>query len=156
MRYLLIKSVFNPEDQKDLIERIQQLKSDDLAQWGTMNVFQMLGHMTIWNQWVLGIDNQIPYKQSLLGKILGKWVLKSFVKDNKPVGKNAPAGSEFTTDQKHGDLEKERGRFIELIKKYQEFDNPDYKHNFFGKMTNAQLGVLVYKHIDHHLRQFGK
>jgi hypothetical protein len=28
-------------------------------------------------------------------------------------------------------------------------------HGFFGKMTGAEWGVTQFKHLDHHLRQFG-
>jgi hypothetical protein len=54
-----------------------------------------------------------------------------------------------------GDLEAEKSKWVDLIKSYENFDNPDFIHDFFGKMTRTQIGVLVYKHCDHHLRQFG-
>ena len=28
-------------------------------------------------------------------------------------------------------------------------------HGFFGSMSGAEWGVTQYKHLDHHLRQFG-
>jgi len=28
-------------------------------------------------------------------------------------------------------------------------------HAFFGSLTGAEWGVSTYKHLDHHLRQFG-
>ena len=28
-------------------------------------------------------------------------------------------------------------------------------HSFFGKLSGAEWGELMYKHIDHHLQQFG-
>ena len=41
-----------------------------------------------------------------------------------------------------------------LIEEYEHYSNPDFIHDFFGKMTKEQIGLLAYKHTDHHLRQF--
>jgi len=30
-----------------------------------------------------------------------------------------------------------------------------HPHSFFGRMTPDEWAVLMYKHVDHHLRQFG-
>lgn len=35
------------------------------------------------------------------------------------------------------------------------FNNPDFIHGLFGKMSKDQIGIFVCKHYDHHLRQFG-
>jgi hypothetical protein len=42
-----------------------------------------------------------------------------------------------------------------LLNEYAHYANPSFFHTFFGKMTKEQVGQLVYKHADHHLRQFG-
>lgn len=57
---------------------------------------------------MLGIDNDILYKQDFLGKLLGKMVLKSNTKNDKPMDKGAPAGSNFIIKEKNGDFEKEK------------------------------------------------
>jgi hypothetical protein len=56
------------------------------------------------------------------------------------------------------DLGKERERLLGLIDKFAAggaagcTKNP---HSFFGKMTPEEWAILMYKHLDHHLRQFG-
>ncbi len=45
-------------------------------------------------------------------------------------------------------------KLISLIEEYEDFSNHDFEHWFFGKMTKGQVGYFVYKHTDHHLRQF--
>ncbi|HLW39010.1 MAG TPA: hypothetical protein VKX31_01370 [Brumimicrobium sp.] len=42
-----------------------------------------------------------------------------------------------------------------FIKEYESYQNPNFVHDFFGEMTNEEIGILIYKHCDHHLRQFG-
>jgi hypothetical protein len=34
------------------------------------------------------------------------------------------------------------------------FSDPGLVHPFFGRMTPEQIGYMLYKHTDHHLRQF--
>ncbi|WP_273566406.1 DUF1569 domain-containing protein [Maribacter halichondriae] len=150
-----MKTIFDKDTRDGLIERTNQLDSESKALWGKMNVYQMTKHSIIWNQWVLGVDNKIEYKQSFLGKLFGKIVLKSSTKNDKPLGKNEPAGSDFTVKEKSGDVEKQKHTLIELIEQYENYDNPDFIHDFFGKMTKDEIGIFAYKHSDHHLRQFG-
>jgi hypothetical protein len=54
---------------------------------GKMNIYQMLKHCTIWEEWILG-KNQPKYKQTFLGLIFGKMVLKKMTKDEKPLDRN--------------------------------------------------------------------
>ncbi|MBU3024743.1 DUF1569 domain-containing protein [Zobellia galactanivorans] len=150
-----MKTIFDTNARAQLIGRIEKLNNENEGQWGKMNVYQMTKHLNIWNQWVLGINKEMPYRQSFLGKLIGKMVLRSNTKNDKPMGKGAPAGSNFTIKEKSGDFEKEKRTLIELTEHYGHYDNPDFIHDFFGKMTKEQIGVFAYKHYDHHLRQFG-
>ena len=52
-------------------------------------------------------------------------------------------------------LKTTRTKWIELLRSYSTFSNPNFVHPFFGKMTKEQIGKYVYKHTDHYLRQFG-
>src|SRR5690606_8643229 len=150
-----MKTVFEKSTRIELISRVNVLDENNKALWGKMSVYQMTKHMNIWNQWILGINNGIPYKQSFLGKLIGKMVLRSNTKNNKPLGKNAPAGSDFIVREKSGDFDKEKKDLIKLTEHYGHYNNPDFTHDFFGKMTEEQIGIFAYKHYDHHLRQFG-
>lgn len=150
-----MKTVFEKSTRDELINRINSLNENNKAIWGKMNVYQMTKHCVIWHQWVLGLDNEIKYKHSFLGKLIGKMILKSNTKNDKPLGKNAPAGSDFIVKEKSGDLEKQKRTLAKLTEHYGHYDNPDFIHDFFGKMTKEQIGIFAYKHSDHHLRQFG-
>ena len=71
-------------------------------------------------------------------------------------GKGAPTAKEFIiTDKRIFDVEKTR-----LIKNLGETVGKGEKHDWpahvtFGKMTGDQCGKSIYKHLDHHLKQFG-
>lgn len=103
---------------------------------------------------VLGKKQQV-YKQDFLGKLFGKMALKSNTKDDEPIGKNMPAGAFAVTDKTVENIELQKQIWTTLINEYDQFSNDAFIHDFFGKMTREQIGIFVYKHTDHHLRQFG-
>ncbi|WP_339703422.1 DUF1569 domain-containing protein [uncultured Marixanthomonas sp.] len=149
-----MKTIFDQNSREQLIKRIQQINEDNKALWGKMNVYQVLKHNTYWNGWILGTENH-TYKQAFMGKIFGKIAMKRMIKDDKPFDKNIPTSDQFKPQAKVGDLESEKLKWIELLRNYENYNNPNFIHDFFGKMTKEQIGILVYKHTDHHLRQFG-
>ena len=148
-----MKTMFDDQVRQELILRIGSLNKDLEAQWGKMNLFQMVKHNTYWNRWILGIDHPV-YKQELIGKLFGKLGLKRMIKDEKPFDRNIPTSLPFKVKDTTGDLEAEKSKWISLTNEYSNFNNPDFIHDFFGKMTKDQIGILAYKHADHHLRQF--
>ncbi|MBX2965733.1 MAG: DUF1569 domain-containing protein [Cyclobacteriaceae bacterium] len=148
-----MKTIFDSGVREKLIQRIKLLSHNHKPLWGKMNIYQMLIHNTYWNGWMLGNDEH-TYKQEFLGKIFGKIALKRMVKDEKPFDKNIPTSDQFKAKELHGDLEAEKEKWISLINEYENYNNPNFVHDFFGKMTKEQIGILVYKHTDHHLRQF--
>jgi hypothetical protein len=149
-----MKTIFDNPTREELVTRIQRVTEDKQAQWGKMSVYQMLRHNTYWNEWILGKNDYI-YKQSFIGKIFGKIALKRMIKDEQPFDKNIPTSEQFKPKSINGDLELEVSKWSTLIREYERYNNPNFIHDFFGKMSKEQIGILVYKHTDHHLRQFG-
>lgn len=113
----------------------------------------MLKHCTTWDDWVQG-NTTLQYKQSLLGKVFGRMALKGTVNNDRPLKKNMPAG-DLRVFETYGDVELQKENWVERISSYQNYSNPDFIHDFFGRMTESEIGILAYKHADHHLRQFG-
>ncbi len=149
-----MNTIFDQNIREQLISRINQINEDKKAEWGKMNLIQMLKHNTYWNRWILGKDNH-SYKQEFMGKVFGKIALKRMIKDEKPFAKNIPTSDQFKVIESNGNIEFEKAEWISLINEYGNFNNPNFVHDFFGKMTTEQIGILAYKHTDHHLRQFG-
>jgi hypothetical protein len=149
-----MKTIFDHLIRQQLVERIHSLDRQSKPVWGKMNVYQMTRHCTIWNDWVLGTDTNFVYKQAFLGRIFGKMALTSNTKDDKPMGKNMPAGKDFIVVDKDGDVDANKAIWSKQIARYGHYSNDRFIHDFFGKMTIEQIGVFAYKHTDHHLRQF--
>jgi len=146
-----MKTIFDPETRDQLISRINTLDENSTPQWGKMNIYQMLKHCTIAEEMYLG---KTIHKRTLLGRVLGKWALNNMLKDESPMGKNAPTDSAFIVTETGGDVNAVKNKWIALLQEYSNYSNPNLVHWFFGSMTKEQVGQFVYKHADHHLRQF--
>ena len=148
-----MKTILDIAVREEVIGRIKSLTINSKAQWGKMNVLQMIDHMNIWNDWVFG-RNELPHNQGILGMLIGRWMLKKDTKDDTPMAKGMPAGKGFTHAVVNNSIEALKEKWIRQIQEYEDYTDPHFMHDFYGKMSREQLGVLAYKHADHHLRQF--
>jgi hypothetical protein len=146
-----MKSVFDKTTRDELINRINSLTENSSAQWGKMTVSQMLRHCAQWDEMALG---KKKYKQSFIGKLFGKFALKDMMKD-EPVKMGLPTVPSFKITEPV-DFAEEKKKWIGLLNQYDNFSNEGFIHPFFGAMTKENTGRMVYKHIDHHLRQFDR
>ncbi len=64
-----MKTVFDKTTRNELINRIKTLDENSTAQWGKMNIYQVLKHCTLWQEWVLG---KKTYKRAFIGRLFGK------------------------------------------------------------------------------------
>ncbi len=149
-----MKSIFETQTINEFKTRINQLSEGAEAQWGKMNLYQMLKHCTENERLML---RQKQYSRRFIGRIFGKMALNASIKNDNPLSKNSPTHPDlkFKGD---GNIEQEKALWISLLEQYPRMKSTDYNgfvHPFFGKMDSEQISKFAYKHIDHHLRQFG-
>lgn len=148
-----MKSLFNQKDVSEILERIGKLAPNSQRQWGKMNVSQMLAHCNVSMETAMGVNF---IKRVFIGRIIGT-LMKSKVLSEKPFGRNSPTDKSyiFPADL---EFEAEKSKAIASIKKFHE-GGPSkcttHPHPFFGKFTPEEWAVFEWKHLDHHLRQFG-
>jgi len=147
-----MKSVFDPTTQKEITDRINSLSINNQAVWGKMDLLQMMAHCILCDNMYLG---KTHIKRTFISRLIGRPMLKIVLKDDAPFRKNTPTVPGLKPVKEAGNLEAKKQEWISLINEYNNFHNPDFIHPFFGTMTKEQIGYLSYKHIDHHLRQFG-
>ena len=147
-----MKTTLDKATRDELISRINNLNEGSQAQWGKMNVSQMLRHCTAWEELVSGRQK---FKRAFVGRIFGKMALRSVLKDEAPLRRNTPTAPEFKVTTDGGDVKAEKEKWISMLQDPGQFSYDSIMHPFFGKMTLEQVGYMAYKHIDHHLRQFG-
>ncbi len=145
-----MKSLFEPETHQEIVNRLKNLSPESTPLWGKMTVGQMLAHC------------QFPLKIALSTKPRKRiWnplplLFKRSLYNDKPWRKNIPTAKKAKiTDQR--DFLVERSKLFSMIDAFYEKRNQTKfeTHPFFGDFTPEQWGKLEYKHLDHHLKQFG-
>jgi hypothetical protein len=148
-----MKTLFDPGDRGALEARIRSITPESQRRWGKMNAAQMLCHCGRPLETAVGDK---PTKQAFIGKIIVPFIRKSIFSE-KPFGKNSPTDPTFVVADERA-VDAERDQLLKLIGRFVA-QGPDsagkQTHSFFGKLTGAEWGELMYKHIDHHLQQFG-
>lgn len=149
-----MKDIFNQATTSELIERINKLTESSKPIWGKMNVEKMVAHCNV--TYEMAFENKYK-KPNIFMKLLLKFFVKKFVVNEIPYKKNIKTAPEFIiTDTRNFEIEK--NKLIGYLKKCQElganyFEGKD-SHSF-GKLSASEWNNLFYKHLDHHLTQFG-
>lgn len=148
-----MESLFDQTTYNNIVARINKLTPATQRQWGKMNVSQMLAHCKVAFSVPL---SEKPMKRSMLGLMLG-WAFKSKLYNESPWKHNLSTSPSFIIKDER-EFEKEKRELTDLINKFFT-KGPDqvgkFPHPMFGSFTSAQWGQAMYKHLDHHLRQFG-
>jgi len=152
---MTIRNIFTKAVTDELISRIEKLTPKSQPLWGKMNVAQMLAHCCVSYELVYEMD-KFP-KPGRIMKFIIQLLAKSQVVGEKPYPKNGRTAPAFMiTDER--DFEKEKDRLVSYLIKTQELgeSNFDGRESLsFGKLSIAEWNNLFYKHLDHHLKQFG-
>jgi len=146
-----IKNLYAADVKKDLIARINKLTPQTQPLWGRMNVSQMMAHLQMPMGSAIGIY-KLP--RTFLGKMIGPLV-KGGMYNEKPFKRNSPTDPSFKMTGQEKDFGNERQNLINLINNFKDENVVNDVHPFFGKMTKEQWSRAMYKHIVHHLEQFG-
>ena len=148
-----METLFDPAVYGEVLRRVESIQPGSQRQWGKMTVAQMLEHTARALEVAAGKKKS---KQAFLGKIIGWRFRKGFVSP-KPFPRNAPTGPDFVV-QGEPDFGPTKERLKTLPGEFHALGEQSCDgnvHGFFGRMTGAEWGVTQYKHMDHHLRQFG-
>jgi hypothetical protein len=149
-----MKNLFETASVKEVKLRIGNLRPESARQWGKMNAAQAIAHCAAGLELALG-DRTPP--RLFLGRIIGGIIKPMALGDDKPMRRNSPTVKGLIV-QDQRDLAKERERLRGLIDRFAAA-GPEgcttHPHSFFGRLTPDEWAVLMYKHLDHHLRQFG-
>lgn len=146
-----IKNLFDADVKKDIITRIHQLTPGSKAVWGKMNVAQMLAHVQVPMGVALGTH-------TVKGNWLMKLILPLFKKnlyDEKPWKQGLPTDKTFIMTGMEKDFENEKSQLIDKLNRFTETNMINEAHPVFGKLTKEQWSKATWKHLDHHLKQFG-
>ena len=146
-----MKSIFDEAAYTELINRLAALTEDAKGHWGKMSVGQMVWHCQIPVQ--LAIENK-PSKKKF--RPLIRLLYKKTLFNDTPWRKNLPTIPRArATEEK--DFVTEREKLLTLLAElYNVRNRKEWNpHPIFGAFSQREWGQMQYKHLDHHLRQFG-
>jgi uncharacterized protein DUF1569 len=152
-----VKDLFNPTLVEDTKQRIMRLHPETERQWGSMTVAQTLAHCTSGMQMAMGVIN--PRRAPFPANVIGLLIKPLIFGGDKPMRRNSPSSPElFSADPSQCDFERERTQLVATIDSFAnkgETCCSKHPHPLFGPLKPQQWAILMYQHLDHHLRQFG-
>lgn len=148
-----MQNFFNPHHQQQLLQRFEQLSPAHTRKWGTLSAEEMLWHLRCQLELALGHRHRVTDVQSFLRLPPVRWLAlyailwpkSSPTAPEMNVRKVKPEVKDFTTE-------------LELLRqRMHEVQTVDVlgPHPLFGSMKKKMWGRLIWKHMDHHLQQFG-
>jgi hypothetical protein len=149
-----IRTLFDASAVEEIKRRAALLRPDSERRWGRMSTAQALAHCSAGLEWAVG--DRIPPRM-FLGRIIGRFFKPLVLRNDEPMRRNSPTAKDLVV-QDERNLEVERERMCGLIDRFIAAGPKgctSHPHSFFGRLTPDEWAILTYKHLDHHLRQFG-
>ncbi len=146
-------TLLNKDTTGHIIQRINRLNVLAKPLWGEMSATEMLLHCNLCNMQILteGRSNHKTTIKQFLLRIIAIYLAPDFKKNIKADERNDTKGKIDS-----GLFEKEKEKFVELINLFPKINKElTLTHPAFGNISTKEWGVAAFKHMDHHLRQFG-
>lgn len=146
-----MKSLLSEDGYTEIKARLEKLTENSERQWGKMSVGQMTWHC------------QYPLKLAIENRennSKGNWFVKTFFKkslyNDKSWRKNLPTAPQLKAKEPKA-FQAEYDKLKTMVDQFAKLNSREnwYPHPAFGEFTKEQWGKMQYKHLDHHLRQFG-
>ena len=147
-----MKNLLNYNDRESILSRLQSLQAGNQRKWGKLTVQEILPHLTDPFRAAMHEKPGAPQKSPLYNTLLGK-AMRNFV----PWPKSAPTDPGFlpgTGMTPPTDFDHDKQTLLLTIHRFVHFDGLLAEHSVFGPMDHRAWGRLMWRHLDHHLRQF--
>ena len=143
-------SVFDADARRALAVRVGQLRPESQRRWGAMTSAQVLAHLADALKMAFG-ELPVAMKKTPLRYT----PIKQLIIHVAPFPKGVPTAPELIS-RSASDFDAEVAALIAMLGRCgdagQQFAPV---HPAFGRLSRRDWGVLIYRHTDHHLRQFG-
>ena len=150
-----MKNLFNEKDKDELLQRLYELECDSLPKWGKMNAHQVVVHMSDPFRTAFG-ERPAQFNPGAFSK----WPFNKLISQYLPWPKSAPTAPEFNPSVNGSQLiefEYDKKELTDLVQRFYRHQNSTAFpiHPAFGKLNNNEWARLMWRHINHHLIQFG-
>ena len=148
-----MQNLFQPEAVDEIISRVDRLQPGAQRQWGKMDLAQMMAHCSAALDMASG---RLVLPRLFIGRLIGRFI-KPIYSNDKPFSQNNPTDPKLVVSDQR-DFFREREQLKLKVRQFHEGGEAKctrHPHPFFGSLTPREWGIGMYKHLDHHLRQFG-
>ncbi len=149
----MVKNIFLPETTQALLARINLLSATTPPQWGKMNVSQMLAHCCVPYEGIYEGKHKVGALKSFFIRLL----LKRALTNEKGYAKNSPTAPNFIIADERN-FENEKARLMAYIIRAEKDGAAFFEGKpspSMGRLTAGEWSNMLYKHLEHHLTQFG-
>ena len=149
-----MKTLWQTDAVQEIKDRLAHLRPDSQRLWGKMTPAQAMAHCTIGMELALG-DRRPP--RMFIGRLIGGLIKSKAFQEKEPMRRNSPTIPGFQVSDNR-DLAEERAKLTAAIDRFAACGPAGcttHPHSFFGPLTPDEWSMWMYKHIDHHLQQFG-
>jgi Protein of unknown function (DUF1569) len=144
-------TAWDPAVRAALVGRAGTLTPQHTARWGTFSVAGMLAHLNDSARMATG-ELQVTTKGPALLRFPP---MRYLIIHHLPMPKSAPTAPELLARSAGADFARELQTFAETFVRLDGTSHRLVPHPAFGVLSHESWGVLIHKHTDHHLRQFG-
>lgn len=149
----MAKSLFNKSDSDSIIARANLLLQNSARKWGTMSVTEMLLHCNMVNKNVL--ENSATSKNTSTKQRIFKYIFLYLI-PHFPKNRRGPSRLQTKGLVDDSEFSNTLATFATIITQFAGHNEEiSLVHPMFGLLTTEEWGMAMYKHVDHHLRQFG-
>jgi hypothetical protein len=146
-----MKTIWDDTARQDIQERIRALQPNAAGRWGRMTAPQMITHLSDALRMSIGelpcMPKRTPLRYTPLKQLVIYWA---------PWPKGAPTAPEIIGRLPatwNGEIQELSVLIDKAAQVPREFAWPE--HPVFGTLSRRAWGALIYRHLDHHLTQFG-
>jgi hypothetical protein len=145
-------NLFESTAAQEVLSRLGHITATTPANWGKMNAAQMMAHCQAPFKVYFG---EMKMKRSLIGYLFGNMAKKKLF-GPKPWARNLPTAPEFKIAGER-EFREEKQKLVAYIHRFAEegYTVTATTHPFFGRLSSQEWAMLAYRHLDHHLKQFG-
>lgn len=150
----LLRTIHDDAVRADVLRRLDRLAPETPRRWGRMNAHQMVCHLADLFRFGMG-ERDGPALGSRLHHTLVKWWAVT-VPLRWPHG--FPTARQFDQEREGTPpdvFEADLADLIDLIHRFSDPLTPLDTHPLFGPLKRSEWGRWGFRHVDHHLRQFG-
>lgn len=154
-----MENILNNNDIFKIFQRIERLTEGSQKKWGKMNISQMMEHLIFSLRAAQG-EVETVFRPGLFSLPFVKYLGSQIV----PWWHGAPTAPEFIKNlettksfkEQKNDLVDQLYKIRDYLQKIRYFPQESIPvHPVFGKLSVDEWSRLMWRHVDHHLRQFG-